>query len=156
MSLHDVFEDIGHNVRYRVNAGGRAIVGHEPAVNVTGYRHASYGGRQYPVHILLWAMRTGEWPTQDIDHRNCDKGDNSPGNLRLVTHQQNMFNQPLSRANTTGYKGVRRTRGGFAGVVQMNGKHHYTPQCSTAAEANILVMALRETLHGEYANHGRS
>lgn len=154
MSLHAVFEDIGHNVRYRVRVGGKAQPGFEPKVGANGYRQASYQGRQYPVHVLLWAMRTGTWPTQDIDHKNCDKGDNSPDNLRLVTHQQNMFNQPLSRANTTGYKGVRRQGVGFAGVVQLGGKHHYTRRCATAEEAHQLVVALRVQLHGEYANHG--
>jgi hypothetical protein len=43
----------------------------------------------------------------DIDHIDHNGLNNLESNLRIATNAQNMANQQLSRANTSGYKGVR-------------------------------------------------
>lgn len=50
--------------------------------------------RMYGAHRLAWLIVTGSWPTFEIDHINRDKTDNRWCNLRDVTHQENMLNQP--------------------------------------------------------------
>ncbi len=42
----------------------------------------------------------------EIDHINGNTLDNRKQNLRLCKHKQNLANQQLSRANSSGYKGV--------------------------------------------------
>jgi len=42
----------------------------------------------------------------ETDHINNNPLDNRRSNLRMVTHQQNIMNQKVSKNNTSGYKGV--------------------------------------------------
>src|SRR6516225_11799534 len=37
------------------------------------------------IHILIWALYYGEWPTKTIDHINGIRGDNRIKNLRDVS-----------------------------------------------------------------------
>lgn len=41
-----------------------------------------------------------------VDHKNHDTLDNRRENLRLVSNTQNQYNQKVSKANTSGHKGV--------------------------------------------------
>lgn len=43
---------------------------------------------------------------KEIDHRNNDRLDNRINNLRIATKAQNRQNIGLTRANSSGYKGV--------------------------------------------------
>ena len=53
-----------------------------------GYPATHYKGKTVVFHKLLYPDIQGE-----IDHINGDKLDNRRSNLRIVTHQQNAFNQ---------------------------------------------------------------
>lgn len=52
--------------------------------------------------ILNRPLRKGE----EVDHVDNNPLNNSRSNLRLATHQQNMWNQPRVSNNTSGVKGV--------------------------------------------------
>lgn len=56
---------------------------------------------------------------QEVDHRDGDGLNNCRTNLRLATHQQNLCNQRLSRANTSGYKGVHRCRRRWCAMIKV-------------------------------------
>lgn len=61
---------------------------------------------QYSAHRLAFFYMTGSWPVNLIDHIDGDKSNNRWDNLREVTHQQNSFNSNLSKANSSGHKGI--------------------------------------------------
>lgn len=71
-----------------------------------GYRQGNLLNHVYRAHRIIWAMQTGQWPNQEIDHRNTLRNDNSWDNLREAGRGQNVSNQRISRRNTSGTKGV--------------------------------------------------
>lgn len=80
----------------------------KPAGRITtcGYRQVSLRGRSYHAHRLIWAIMTGSWPAEEIDHINRDKLDNRFVNLRQATRAQNIVTEGVRRNNTSGFKGV--------------------------------------------------
>lgn len=126
-----------------------------------GYRRAD--GRVIMVvcrkHILrsrvVWAMVHGRWPDSAavIDHRNLDKGDDRPSNLRVATWGQNQRNQPKARNNTSGYKGVSwaRDRGKYHAYINVDRKRRTIGHFPTISEAAEAVAAQRLALHGQFA-----
>jgi hypothetical protein len=44
-------------------------------------------------HRVIWAMNTGYWPINQIDHKNGNRSDNRLENMREATHADNMKNQ---------------------------------------------------------------
>lgn len=73
-----------------------------------GYRMISVAGRRTLVrgHHLVWAWVTGNWPDDEIDHRNGKRDDNRISNLRQVTVAQNRINKVMQSNNKSGYKWV--------------------------------------------------
>jgi hypothetical protein len=71
-----------------------------------GYRRILIGGEYYYSHRVAYAMHNGKWPDVFLDHAVGAFAGNAIGNLRPSTHTQNMQNAKLSKANTSGVKGV--------------------------------------------------
>jgi len=58
-------------------------------------------------HRVAYYMYYGVDPLEKmIDHIDGNRSNNKINNLRLATNQQNLFNQGLSKNNTSGIKGV--------------------------------------------------
>lgn len=85
---------------------GPAKAGDETGATQRRYIMISVDNRRYSAHRLAWVCMTGEWPANDIDHKNCDPSDNRWVNLRAATESQNLANQRLSKNNKSGLKGV--------------------------------------------------
>jgi hypothetical protein len=81
--------------------------------NWNGYRRIKVSGRFYAEHRLVWLVEHGEFPTQEIDHRDRVRGNNQIDNLRLVSRKTNMENTGTNTRNTSGFKGV-----GFSKAMQ--------------------------------------
>lgn len=67
-------------------------------VNSDGYLQVKTGGKAYIAHRLIWLYVTGEWPSDQVDHRNGDRLDNRWENLRVVTGAVNSQNRKKSRS----------------------------------------------------------
>jgi hypothetical protein len=83
-------EDTG-DVRWKKALGFRGQVG-DVAGRLThdGYRRLGLFGKQYFTHVIIWAIKTGEWPTFVIHHVDANRSNNAWSNLAHVTQSENI------------------------------------------------------------------
>jgi hypothetical protein len=106
-----------NDVPKRTNARwAGTVAGH---VNNQRYRQIKIKSRHYQAHRLAWLIVHGEWPPNDLDHRDGDKLNNRIANLRLATRQENMRNVGLQANTTTGVTGVYWHKGDRKFVAQI-------------------------------------
>ncbi len=114
-----------------------------------GYAALRLDGRHYLAHRLAWLYMTGEWPKDQVDHRNGWKLDNAWDNLREANHSQNMSNRPGWGRYP---KGVMRDRSGrFRAAVRKDGRREYLGTFDTPEEAHAAYVARARELHGSFA-----
>lgn len=79
-----------------------------PAGRRRDNRHVtvSLDRKAYQVPHIIWLLKTGKWPSKQIDHKNTVRWDNRWNNLREATGTQNHANSSRRRDNTSGFKGV--------------------------------------------------
>jgi HNH endonuclease/AP2 domain len=139
-------------------SGSKSKLG-EPIGNLNSYGYfvTCFAGQKYFVHRIAWMLHTSKDPGKfEIDHINGDTTDNRACNLRLATHGNNMHNSKKHRDNTSGFKGVywHKKAKSWMGYSRVNGKMFNLGLYPTPEAADKAVRAYRETLHGEFTNHG--
>lgn len=73
------------------------------SVDAAGYRRVKLDRQDYKIHRIIWAMANGRDPGEfEIDHRNRNKLDNRPQNLRIATQKQNLQNRIFTPKGLTG------------------------------------------------------
>lgn len=107
-----------YDIKGHIKAG--AIAG---STNGCGYIAIGIDSKLYRANILAWFYMTGVWPDLFVDHKNRNKQDNSFSNLQLLNNAENKRNGNLYKNNTSGYKGVykSRTPGKWTSMVRYNG-----------------------------------
>lgn len=87
-----------------VCAEGRIL---RPQACGAGYLAVKANGKQVKVHRLVYEAWNGEIPAGlTVNHMNCNKHDNEPGNLEVCTHKENMRHYYAWKDR---YEPVRRT-----------------------------------------------
>jgi hypothetical protein len=112
-------------------------------------RKSPDGHKTIALHRFLLNPPTGF----DVDHISNDKLDNRRCNLRVCTHQQNMFNQKKRCTNTSGYYGVSllKSCGRYEAYINISGKKKYLGLYKTAEEAAEVRDREARRLYGKYA-----
>jgi hypothetical protein len=107
------------------------------------------GRRNVSVHRLLLSPPQG----YDVDHISGDKLDNRKSNLRICSHQQNMFNQKMRSTNSSGYYGVSYMKncGKYEAYIHFNGRKNYLGIFDTVSGAAAARDAAAKRLFGDYA-----
>lgn len=102
--------------------------------------------------VYLHRLIMGEPEGLQVDHRDGNGLDNRRANLREATPSQNLHNQRLSRANTSGYKGVEwhKAKGKWRARIMINGKQRYLGLFATAEDAYAAYCKASAELHGEF------
>lgn len=137
-----------------VSTSPRAMAGTVgESVDGKGYLRISVEGRRYLMHRLAWFYVTGEWPKDEIDHRNTNRKDNRWENLRLADTFTNKRNTRPYRSNKSGLKGVswHVTSKKWRSRIRIDGKEVVLGMFDTPEEANRAYADAAEKHFGEYA-----
>ena len=118
-----------------------------------GYLRVNLGGRMYRIHRIIWKMTTGTDPVFEIDHINGIKSDNRILNLRDATHTQNARNKSIEKRNSTGLKGVTRSKapGRWTAAIRHEDKRLYLGSFGTPEEAHEAYWQKAQEIYGEFA-----
>jgi hypothetical protein len=138
------------------------LVGYKWHIDAHGYvvRHVYLGKvgepgqrRSTGAVVKMHRQVTHARPGESVDHINHDKLDNQRTNLRRCTNHQNCMNMPLSKANKSGFKGVRRRGdpGSWYARIKFDGQEIYIGRFGTAEEAAMAYDQCAQDLFGEYA-----
>jgi hypothetical protein len=121
------------------------------AVNSRGYLCGIILGKPFLAHRVAWALATGKWPDQQIDHINRDKTDNRFGNLREATPSQNRLNQK-QRKSKSGTQGVYWSEGKGKWVAQavFEGKSVLFKRFNDKEEAIMAYSRVVAELHRDF------
>jgi hypothetical protein len=122
-------------------------------VDNKGYVRIRLYGRCYRAHRLVWFYMTGEWPKDQIDHKDLDKANNRWTNLREATNSQNMANSRTKASNTTGWKGVHWNRNcrKWHAQTSLNGKNIYLGLFDCPAAAHFAYLIATDKAFGGFA-----
>lgn len=93
-------------IRWKVDRAGQRLAGTAAGNMRSRYTFISINKKRVAAHRIAWAIYYSVWPTDVIDHVDGNGHNNRIFNLRQATQSQNLANQRLSKANTSGIKGV--------------------------------------------------
>lgn len=104
--------------------------------------------RNLSLHRAIAGAKSGEV----VDHINGNKLDCRLSNLRICTQSENARNQKVGARNTTGYKGVTKTKGGkFTARIKKDYIYRHIGVFTSAAKAALAYNEAAKNLHGEFA-----
>ena len=124
------------------------------AISVNGYRRGRVLKVNQQAHRVIWAIVTGAWPAQDIDHINRDRTDNRFCNLREVSRSQNLCNSSANKNSTSRFIGVsKRSRDNrWIAQVKCNGTQRFLGSFDDEEAAARAYDAGALELQGEFAS----
>lgn len=105
---------------------------------------------------IVWALHRGEYPSDQIDHRDHDSLNDRIENLRVATQSQNMANTRRLKSNKTGYKGVhfKKDKNKYVARISDQGRTKFLGYFSTPQEAHAAYVKAARELFGEFACPG--
>ena len=143
-------------VFHRIQSRGGAASGRitNKPNKASGYILIRIDNIKYQSQRIAWLYMVGEWP-DEIDHKNHIKHENWWGNLREVTHGDNMKNTSKRKDNTSGITGVhwREDVGRWYASIQNEGQKYF---CGAFTEMWDAICARKSAEHknGFHPNHG--
>jgi hypothetical protein len=102
-------------------------------------------------HRLAWLHFYGQWPENQIDHRDLDKANNRIENLRPASPSNNSANKKVMKNNVLGVKGVRLHEcGKFVARIMHQQKAYHLGVFDTVEQAISARTQKAQELHGEF------
>lgn len=116
--------------------------------NPSGYIYIKIDHRTYLAHRLAWFYMVGEWPSDEIDHKDGDKANNKFKNIREATRSHNMQNKHVAASNNeSGLLGVSRSRNRWKAAIRVAGRLRYIGTFDTPEEAHAAYVEKKRELH---------
>lgn len=101
--------------------------------------------------ILMRMLGRDLLSSEMVDHKNGNCLDNRRSNLRLASNTQNQQNAKKQSRNTSGYKGVRFSKGKWMARISVNGTRLYLGMFDTPQQAHDAYKEAALKYHGEFA-----
>lgn len=121
------------------------------SVDGGGYRSGRIFNKTYRAHRVIWAIQTGAWPENEVDHINGNRADNRWSNLRAATHSQNLKNQKVRIGSPTVVAGISKKRGKWRARITHNGVQIHIGTYLRIEEAISARREIAAKLHGDFA-----
>lgn len=108
------------------------------------------GRKKYYRYHIVWVLFHGSWP-KEIDHINRNRLDDRIENLRTANRSENLLNRALTKANTSGYKGIwQGSSGRWNANFKMHGVKHNFGWYDTAEEAHRAYVKGAKEICGDF------
>jgi len=117
------------------------------SVRGDGYRLVGINNKQYLYHRVVYFIHNPKWKIHDssrdnyIDHIDRNKLNNNIENLRVVTHQENQWNQ-----NSKGYY-FHRANGKYQAQIMVSGENNYLGVFETEDDAHNAYLNAKAIHH---------
>jgi hypothetical protein len=154
MTLEELKERIHYNpdtgeFRWKKNIGSRAKQGAiAGSLGKRGYRQICFDGKIYPASHVAKFYMSGNWPKEEMDHKNRVRHDDRWNNLREATKTQNKYNRTQKLRDFP--RGVCKDRNSYSARCSVNGKTHYLGSYTTPNEAHIAYKEFAKKNVGEF------
>ena len=124
-----------------------------PALNIDndGYFVVRIGLKLMRHHRVVFYAHNKDWDIHNssrlnlIDHKDQNRKNNNPNNLRIATHQQNGWN----RKNAKGYC-WHKNRKKWQAQIRVNNKDKHLGYFATEEEAHLAYLTAKEKLHPDW------
>jgi hypothetical protein len=103
-----------------------------------------------PGVVLMHRVIMGDPDGLYIDHIDGNGINNQRLNLRLATHAENLRNQRIGKNNTSGFKGVTKSRSKWRAGIRANYIKYNLGCFDTPEAAHAAYVAASAVLHGEF------
>ncbi|MBP1147101.1 HNH endonuclease signature motif containing protein [Pseudomonas viridiflava] len=138
--------------RIKATRGRNGRTGPVVSIGTDGYYRMKFDSRFYRTHRIIFFMKTGIDPAQNvIDHIDGNRLNNSPDNLRCCTVAENLWNAQGKLKRDGLPKGIRKLpNGDYRASFMVHGElKEFDLHNLRAAEQ--CLRTLRKTYHGEFA-----
>lgn len=130
------------------SAGGFHIGTVMGRTDTYGYKQLSIAGKAYLAHRAAWLYIYGEWPSDEIDHIDGNRSNNSIFNLRIVPRKGNNQNIRRSRiTNKTGVLGVSPSGRKFTARINFGGNQIHLGTFNTPEDAHSEYVRVKRLVH---------
>ena len=112
------------------------------SINNQGYISITLNRKKYKIHRIVGYSFLGldvDNPKQQIDHIDKNRQNNNMNNLRIVTNQENLFNQTAKGYTKHGKK--------YEARIKINNKQIYIGMFDTEEEAHQAYLQAKEKYH---------
>lgn len=148
-------------LRWKTYRGSSAQIGYVAGcVQKKGIR-IGIKGRMYLAHRLAYLIMTGEWPKDQIDHKNHDVFDNRWENLRSCSARENARNRKKRIDSGNSKKGVHKIRDGYRknpwmAYISTNEGRRLLGYFPTEKDAHAAYDKAAREEYGEFFNESNS
>jgi hypothetical protein len=139
---------------WKVKPARRIVAGSMAgSIRHDGYVQIRIDGIIHYAHRVAYALMTGSWPADEIDHKDRNPSNNKWDNLRAASRAQNAVNVTCSKPSRSGLRGVAPCPDSakWMARIRRNGKTCYLGAYDTPELAHAAYAAEAARLHGEFA-----